>query len=141
MSAPEVTGRLVAAIRADEADFYVVNYANCDMVGHTGILEAAIAAVEAVDAGVGAVVEAVRAKGGAVLVTADHGNAEQMSDPIDGGAFTAHTLSPVPLVVFADGVSGVLDGGILSDVAPSVLDLLGLPVPAEWTARSLLVRS
>jgi 2,3-bisphosphoglycerate-independent phosphoglycerate mutase len=141
MSAPEVTRRLVAAIGADEADFYVVNYANCDMVGHTGILEAAVAAVEAVDAGVGAVVEAVRAKGGAVLVTADHGNAEQMSDPIDGGAFTAHTLDPVPFAVASDGVSGVRDGGILSDVAPSVLDLLGLPVPAEWTARSLLVRS
>jgi len=139
MSAPEVTERLVRAIGADRADLYIVNYANCDMVGHTGILPAAIAAVEAVDAGVGAVVDAVLAKGGAVLITADHGNAEQMSDPLDGGAFTAHTLSPVPFVCIAEGVIGVREGGILSDVAASVCELLGVTAPTEWTAQSLLV--
>lgn len=140
MSAPAVTDALVAAIRSKRADLYVVNYANCDMVGHTGVLEAAIAAVEAVDAGVGAVVEAIRAQGGAVLVTADHGNAEQMLDPVSGEPFTAHTLNPVPLVCVCDEVHAVEPGGILSDIAPSVCDLLGLEAPAEWTARSLLVR-
>lgn len=139
MSAPGVTAALVGAIEEERADLYIVNYANCDMVGHTGIVPAAIAAVEAVDAGVGAVVSAIRAKGGAVLVTADHGNAEQMRDPSDGGAFTAHTLSPVPFICIADCVPAVREGGILSDVAPSVCELLGVAAPAEWTARSLLV--
>ncbi|MHB1017373.1 MAG: 2,3-bisphosphoglycerate-independent phosphoglycerate mutase [Coriobacteriia bacterium] len=139
MSAPGVTTALVRAIEEDRADLYIVNYANCDMVGHTGILPAAIAAVEAVDAGVGAVVDAIRARGGAVLITADHGNAEQMRDPADGGAFTAHTLSPVPLICIADGVRTVREGGILSDVAPSVCALLGVTAPAEWTAQSLLI--
>ena len=140
MSAPEVTARLVEAIDADRADFYAVNYANCDMVGHTGILEAAIAAVEAVDAGVGAVAAAIARRGGSLLVTADHGNAEQMVDPADHGAFTAHTLNQVPLICAADGVTGVRDGGILADVAPSVCDLLGILPPAAWTGRTLLVR-
>jgi 2,3-bisphosphoglycerate-independent phosphoglycerate mutase len=137
MSAPEVTRRLVEAIESDEADLYIVNFANCDMVGHTGVLEAAIAAVEAVDAGVGAVVDAIRARGGSALITADHGNAEQMNDP-NGGAFTAHTLSPVPCICAADGVSHLRDDGILADVAPSICRLLGIDAPAEWTARSLL---
>lgn len=140
MSAPEVTAALVTAIEADRADLYIVNYANCDMVGHTGVFDAAVRAVEAVDAGVGAVVSAIRARGGSALITADHGNAEQMRDPSDGGAFTAHTLSPVPLVCVADSVSGLRENGILADVAPSVLELLGLAAPAEWTARSLLLK-
>jgi 2,3-bisphosphoglycerate-independent phosphoglycerate mutase len=140
MSAPEVTRQLVAAIERGSADFYVVNYANCDMVGHTGVLAAAIAAVEAVDTGVGAVVAAVRALGGSVLITADHGNAEQMRDPEDGGAFTAHTLSPVPLICVSDEIVSVRDGGILADIAPSVCDLLGLAVPDGWTGTSLLGR-
>jgi 2,3-bisphosphoglycerate-independent phosphoglycerate mutase len=138
MSAPEVTSRLVEAIRADRADLYVVNYANCDMVGHTGVLEAAVAAVEAVDAGVGAVVDAIRERGGSAIITADHGNAEQMRDPADDSAFTAHTLNPVPFICVAERVSGVRDGGVLADVAPSVCDLLGVAVPEAWTARSLL---
>jgi len=108
------------------------------MVGHTGIMEAAVAAVEAVDTAVGAVVAAVRAKRGAVLITADHGNAEQMSDPSTGGAFTAHTLDPVPFICVSDEVTGVAYGGILADVAPSVCALLGLPAPSEWTGASLL---
>jgi 2,3-bisphosphoglycerate-independent phosphoglycerate mutase len=141
MSAPEVTRRLVEAIGAEAADFYVVNYANCDMVGHTGILDAAVAAVEAVDAGVGAVVAAIRLRGGSVLITADHGNAEQMADPSDGGAFTAHTLNPVPFICVSDSVSGVADGGILADIAPSLCQLLGLTAPVEWTGSSLLERA
>jgi len=138
MSAPEVTGRLCEAIREDRADLYVVNYANCDMVGHTGILEAAIAAVEAVDASVGAVVAAVCERGGAALITADHGNAEQMSDPADGGMFTAHTLNKVPLICVGAGIRALRDDGILADVSPTVCDLLGVDAPAEWTGRSLL---
>jgi 2,3-bisphosphoglycerate-independent phosphoglycerate mutase len=140
MSAPGVTAALVSAIEAGRADLYIVNYANCDMVGHTGVFDAAVSAVEAVDAGVGAVVEAIRARGGSVIITADHGNAEQMRDPSDGGAFTAHTLSPVPFVCVADAATGVREGGILSDVAPSVLELLGVPAPLEWTAQSLILR-
>ena len=139
MSAPEVTRRLVEAIEADSADLYIVNFANCDMVGHTGVLEAAIAAVEAVDAGVGAVVSAIRARGGSALITADHGNAEQMVDPADGGTFTAHTLSPVPVVCVVDGVRTLRPDGILADVAPTVCELLGIDPPAEWTGRSLIV--
>lgn len=140
MSAPEVTTALVCAIEEDRADLYIVNYANCDMVGHTGILQAAVSAVEAVDTGVGAVVAAIRARGGSVLITADHGNAEQMLDPADDGAFTAHTLNPVPLICVADGVGALHEGGNLSDVAPSVCELMGLPVPSAWTARSLLTK-
>ncbi|MDI6843887.1 MAG: 2,3-bisphosphoglycerate-independent phosphoglycerate mutase [Anaerosomatales bacterium] len=139
MSAPEVTRRLVEAIESDAAGFYVVNYANCDMVGHTGVLEAAVRAVEAVDDGVGQVVAAVRAKGGSAIVTADHGNAERMLDD-DGGPFTAHTNDPVPLILVADGVRSARSGGILADVAPTVVDIMGLDAPAEWTGRSLVVR-
>ncbi|MDO8847698.1 MAG: 2,3-bisphosphoglycerate-independent phosphoglycerate mutase [Coriobacteriia bacterium] len=138
MSAPEVTRRLVDAISEGRADFYVVNYANCDMVGHTGVLDAAVAAVEAVDAGVGAVVAAVRDMGGSVIITADHGNAEKMFDPRTDGAFTAHTLSPVPFICISPDVPEVADGGILADVAPSVCALLGIAVPTEWTGTSLL---
>ena len=138
MSAPEVTRRLVEAIREDRADFYIVNYANCDMVGHTGVLDAAIVAVETVDAAVGAVVSAVRERAGSAIVTADHGNAEQMVDPSGGGVFTAHTLDPVPFIVVADAVTGVAAGGILADVAPSLAALLGIDPPAEWTGSSLL---
>ncbi|TLM80191.1 MAG: 2,3-bisphosphoglycerate-independent phosphoglycerate mutase [Actinobacteria bacterium] len=140
MSAPEVTRRLVEAIGEDRADFYVVNYANCDMVGHTGVLEAAVRAVEAVDAGVGAVLAAIAAKGGSALVIADHGNAEQMAELDGSGPFTAHTTGDVPFIAaLADGVTGVREGGMLADVAPTVLGLLGLEQPAEWTGADLLV--
>ncbi len=139
MSAPEVTEKLVAAIEAGDADVYICNFANCDMVGHTGVFDAAVKAVEAVDAGVGAAVAAVRRKGGTALLTADHGNAESMVDGDGATPFTAHTLDPVPLVVVADGVRGLAPGGKLADVAPTLLDLIGVPVPAEWTGRSLLL--
>jgi 2,3-bisphosphoglycerate-independent phosphoglycerate mutase len=140
MSAPEVTDRLVEAIGDGRADFYVVNYANCDMVGHTGVFEAARAAVEAVDQAVGRVLRAVAEAGGAAIVTADHGNAEQMIDPDGETAFTAHTTDDVPLAVVAPGVFGVRAGGKLADIAPTVLDLLGLTLPDEWTGSSLLER-
>jgi 2,3-bisphosphoglycerate-independent phosphoglycerate mutase len=139
MSEPGVTQRLVEAIASDRADIYIVNFANCDMVGHTGVLEAAVRAVEAVDDGIGRVVEAIRAKGGVAIVTADHGNAEKMVDA-HGGPFTAHTTDPVPLLCVAGGVTGVEGGGILADVAPSLLDAIGLPQPEIWTGRSLLRR-
>ncbi len=139
MSEPEVTRLLTEAIERHRADFYVVNYANCDMVGHTGVLDAAIRAVEAVDAGVGTVAAAIAAQGGAVIVTADHGNAERMV-AADGGPFTAHTTNPVPFICCGGDVTGVRCGGILADVAPSVLDLLGIPAPGEWTGTSLLER-
>jgi 2,3-bisphosphoglycerate-independent phosphoglycerate mutase len=140
MSEPGVTQRLVKEIADASADVYIVNYANCDMVGHTGVLAAAIAAVEAVDQGVGRVVGAIRERGGTALVTADHGNAEKMLDPDGVTPFTAHTEDDVPLICVADGVRGVRAGGMLADVAPTVLDLIGLPAPAEWTGSSLVER-
>lgn len=139
MSAPEVTRQLVSAIEAGAADVYIVNYANCDMVGHTGEFSAAVLAVEAVDAGVGAAVGAIRARGGVALITADHGNAEAMVDPDGITPFTAHTLDPVPLIVVAEGVAGVSGEGKLADVAPTLLDLIGIEVPPQWTGRTLLL--
>jgi 2,3-bisphosphoglycerate-independent phosphoglycerate mutase len=141
MSAAEVTEALVAAIRSGEQDLIVVNYANPDMVGHTGDLAAAIRAVEAVDAGLGAALAAVEDVGGAMIVTADHGNAEQMVDPETGGPHTAHTLNPVP-VILVGGPPGarLRAGGRLADLAPSLLDLMGLPQPPEMTGRSLIER-
>ena len=142
MSAPEVTDRLVAAIR-DDYDLIVVNYANPDMVGHTGSLEAAIKACEAVDQALGRALEALREKGGAMLVTADHGNCETMIDPVTGGPHTAHTTNRVPLVLVQEGPEAldcVLADGRLGDVAPTVLHLMGLDQPAEMTGRSLLRR-
>lgn len=139
MSAPAVTDQLVAAIERGDADVYIVNFANCDMVGHTGEFSAAVEAVRAVDTGVGAVVSAIQARGGVALITADHGNAEAMVDPDGSTPFTAHTLDPVPLVVVADGVSALADGGRLADVAPTLLELIGIEVPSEWTGRSLLL--
>ena len=140
MSEPDVAATLAAAIDAGEADVYIVNFANCDMVGHTGHIPAAVAAVEAVDAGVGQVLAALERKGGVALVTADHGNADKMLGE-DGSPFTAHTTAPVPLVLadFA-GTGRTLDGreGALCDIAPTLLGLMGLPKPAEMTGRSLL---
>ena len=142
MSAPEVTERLVQAIRGDY-DLIVVNYANPDMVGHTGSLEAAIKACEAVDRGLGRALEALREKGGAMLVTADHGNCETMIDPETGGPHTAHTTNRVPLILVQEGPEALdcaLADGRLGDVAPTILHLMDLPQPAEMTGRSLLRR-
>lgn len=139
MSAPEVTDALVAAIESDRADIYLVNYANCDMVGHTGVFDAAVAAVEAVDEAVGRVLSAVRQRGGSVIVTADHGNAEKMVDADGLTPFTAHTNDNVPLCVVADGVRALATDGMLADVAPTLLALVDVVAPGEWTGRSLLI--
>jgi 2,3-bisphosphoglycerate-independent phosphoglycerate mutase len=138
MSAPEVTARAVAAIRSGRFDLIVLNFANPDMVGHTGKLDAAIRAVEAVDAGLGRIAEAVRAMGGALLVTADHGNAELMRDPATGGPHTAHTTNPVPVLLMGGPAGARLRDGRLADVAPTLLALMGLAQPAAMTGRSLL---
>jgi 2,3-bisphosphoglycerate-independent phosphoglycerate mutase len=143
MSAVELTDKLVAAIGSGAFDFVVVNYANCDMVGHTGDLGAAIKAVETVDACLGRVAAAVEAKGGAMLITADHGNCECMRDPVSGQPFTAHTLNPVPVYLVGAVKPGrnaplVLSDGQLADVAPTLLELMGLSKPREMTGTSLL---
>lgn len=139
MSAPEVTERAVEAIRSGRFDLIVLNFANADMVGHTGSLAAATRAVEAVDAGLGAIAGAVRAAGGALVVTADHGNAEMMRDPATGGPHTAHTLNPVPVLLMGGPPGARLRDGRLADVAPTLLALLGLPKPASMTGQSLLI--
>ena len=138
MSAAEVTDKLVAAI-AEGYDLIVVNYANPDMVGHSGNLAAAIKACEAVDAGLGRVLQALEKAGGAMIVTADHGNCEVMIDPETGGPHTAHTLNPVPVILVGGPEGGVLTSGRLADLAPTVLKLMGLPQPAEMTGKSLLI--
>jgi 2,3-bisphosphoglycerate-independent phosphoglycerate mutase len=136
MSAPEATDAFVEHWHEDAPAFAIINFANADMVGHTGVIEAAVKAVETVDACLGRVVEAVHASGGACLVTADHGNADEMLED-DGSADTAHSLNPVPFIVTAG--ADALDGeGILADVAPTALALLGIEQPAEMTGRSLL---
>jgi 2,3-bisphosphoglycerate-independent phosphoglycerate mutase len=127
----------VAAIRTGKYDLIVLNYANPDMVGHTGSLPAAIKAVETVDGGLGRIAEAIRESGGALLVTADHGNCEMMRDPETGGPHTAHTTNPVPVFLVGGGVSSLKDGR-LADLAPTLLELMELPKPAEMTGTSLL---
>lgn len=139
MSAVAVTDGLVKAIRSGEYDLIIVNYANSDMVGHTGVLSAAIKAVETVDACVGRVVDALLAVNGQMFICADHGNSDQMIDYETGQPFTAHTTNPVPfiLVNYTDGV-GLREGGKLADIAPTLLEMMGLPKPAEMTGTSLL---
>jgi 2,3-bisphosphoglycerate-independent phosphoglycerate mutase len=139
MSALEVTDKVVAAVRSGRFDVIVLNYANADMVGHTGRLEAAIKAVETIDACLGRVAEVVENAGGTLIVTADHGNAEMMRDPQTGGPHTAHTLNPVPFVVVnPPGAAAHLENGSLTDVAPTMLDILGLEQPAAMTGHSLI---
>jgi 2,3-bisphosphoglycerate-independent phosphoglycerate mutase len=134
MSSVEVTDKFVAAI--DEGyDLIVVNYANPDMVGHTGDLSAAIAACEAVDEGLGRVLPVLQAVGGTMIVTADHGNCEKMIDPDTGAPHTAHTTNLVPVALV--GAQGDLRDGRLADLAPTLLELMGLPKPAEMTGQSL----
>ena len=139
MSCPELTAKLVDAIGSGRFDAVICNIANPDMVGHTGDLQAAILAAQAVDIAIGAVDAAVREVGGALLVTADHGNLEMMRDPQTGQPHTSHTVGPVPFVYVGDRAGVQLRaGGALRDVAPTILDLMGLPQPAEMTGRSLL---
>jgi len=138
MSAFQVADALVMAIETGVADVYIVNFANCDMVGHTGVMDAAVAAVATVDTCVGRVVSAVESRGGSVLITADHGNAERMTAD-DGSPFTAHTLADVPLWLVTESTFDLQDGGILADVAPTLLDLIGIAAPYEWTGHSLLL--
>ena len=138
MSAAEVSDHFVKAIEAGY-DLIVVNYANPDMVGHTGSLPAAIKACEAVDAGLTRAVAALQKAGGAMIVCADHGNCDVMVDPVTGGAHTAHTLSPVPVILLGGPAGATLrDGGRLADLAPTLLALMGVPQPTEMTGKSLL---
>ncbi len=137
MSADEVSDQLVKAIGAG-FDLIVVNYANPDMVGHTGSLPAAILACEAVDRGLGRALKALQAAGGAMIVTADHGNCDVMVDPVTGGPHTAHTLSPVPVILVGGPPGATLRDGRLADLAPTLLALMGLPLPPEMTGQSLI---
>ncbi len=136
MSAYEVTDKCVEAIKSGKYDVIILNFANCDMVGHTGIFEAAVAAVEAVDKGVKAVTDAIDEMGGISLITADHGNADRMYD-VDGSPFTAHTTNPVPFVVVGKECQ-LREGGCLADIAPTMLEILDLPQPEEMTGKSLI---
>jgi len=138
MSCPELTAKLVEDIRARRHDLIVCNIANPDMVGHTGSLPAAIAAAEAVDVALGALRAALSEVGGEMLVTADHGNLEMMRDPATGQAHTAHTVGPVPIVYFGKRAASLRNGGALRDIAPTLLDLLGVAVPVEMTGHTLL---
>jgi 2,3-bisphosphoglycerate-independent phosphoglycerate mutase len=133
---------VVRAIEGDKFDFILVNFANPDMVGHTGVMDAAITAVETVDLALGKLVDAARAKGGAVFITADHGNCELMKDPATGQPHTAHTTNPVPFLYVndADRAATIKPGGRICDVAPTMLELLGLPKPAVMSGHSLLSR-
>jgi 2,3-bisphosphoglycerate-independent phosphoglycerate mutase len=137
MSAAEVADHLVAAIDHGH-DLIVVNFANPDMVGHTGILPAAIAACEAVDRGLGRALAALERAGGAMIVTADHGNCELMVDPVTGGPHTAHTTNPVPVILVGGPPGARLRNGRLADLAPTLLALMGLPQPPEMTGESLI---
>jgi 2,3-bisphosphoglycerate-independent phosphoglycerate mutase len=136
MSARAAADTFVSHWSSGDYRFGIINFANPDMVGHTGVIPAAVAAVEEVDGCLGDVVEAVTAKGGACIVTADHGNCDHMLEP-DGSPNTAHSLNPVPLIVTAEGIK-LRDHGILADVAPTALELLGIPQPAPMTGRSLI---
>ena len=140
---PEMSAYLVAdeckkRIESGKYDMIILNFANCDMVGHTGIFDAAVKAVEAVDKAAGEVIDAVVAAGGAVLLTADHGNADKMYEP-DGEPFTAHTTNPVPLLAINCGDVKLREGGVLADLAPTLLQLMELPQPEEMTGKSLFV--
>ncbi|MBI4835038.1 MAG: 2,3-bisphosphoglycerate-independent phosphoglycerate mutase [Planctomycetes bacterium] len=142
MSAPEVTRKVLEAISSRKYNAIVLNFANCDMVGHTGILEAAIKAAQTVDECVGKIVDAVKKVGGITLITADHGNAEEMIDiEHGGGAHTYHTTNPVPFTLVSDGHKGrrLRSGGKLCDVAPTILELLNIPKPKEMDGQSLLI--
>ncbi len=138
MSAYEVKDKMLSAIASNKYDVMIVNFANCDMVGHTGVFPAVVKAVETVDECTGAVIDAVLAKGGVCIVTADHGNAEQML-LADGSPMTAHTINEVPLILIGATDRKLRDGGILADIAPTILELMELQQPKEMTGKSLLI--
>ena len=137
MSAYEVTDKLIPAIESGKYDMIVLNFANCDMVGHTGVFEAAVKAVEAVDTCVGKVIDAVLAQGGAAIITADHGNADKMIDE-DGEPFTAHTTNPVPFCVIGYDCK-LREGGVLADIAPTMLKIMNLDQPEEMSGKSIII--
>ncbi|HEU5163672.1 MAG TPA: 2,3-bisphosphoglycerate-independent phosphoglycerate mutase, partial [Thermoanaerobaculia bacterium] len=140
MSVPELSARVAEAVRSRKYDFMVLNIANPDMVGHTGVMPAAVAAVEATDTALGTIMGAVEDVGGVMVMTADHGNCETMFDPSTGQPHTAHTTAPVPVVLFdpAKRWSSLRPGGALENVAPTILEIMGLPKPAEMTGTSLI---
>lgn len=141
MSAPEVCNKLCDAIRSDKYDVIIINFANPDMVGHTGVLSAAVKAIETVDECVGRAVDAIKEVGGVMFICADHGNAEQLIDAETGEPFTAHTTNQVPfLLVNYDENCGLRDGGCLADIIPTLIEIMGMEQPAEMTGKSLLVR-
>jgi len=141
MSAIEVCDKLVEAIKSDKYDVIIVNFANADMVGHTGIEKAAIKAVETVDACVGRAVTAIKEVDGTMFICADHGNAEQLVDYVTGGSFTAHTTNPVPFIlVNYDDTYKLREGGCLADIAPTLIEIMGLVQPKEMTGKSLLLK-
>ena len=139
MSAPEVTARALEELDSGEFDVMILNFANCDMVGHTGVIPAAVKAVHTVDECVKKITDKILSMGGSALVTADHGNADKMLDT-DGSPFTAHTTNPVPVILVSDKYKGAAlrKDGILADLAPTLLEVMGLPIPAEMTGKSLI---
>ncbi len=137
MSAPEVTEEVLKRIESDKYDVIILNYANCDMVGHTGVFECAVEAVETVDNCMGRVIDAVVSRGGIVCVTADHGNADQMVDPSNNDVFTAHTTNPVPFIVAGCDCT-LREGGRLADIAPTLLHIMGVEKPSEMSGESLI---
>ncbi|MBS6955940.1 MAG: 2,3-bisphosphoglycerate-independent phosphoglycerate mutase [Enterocloster asparagiformis] len=141
MSAPQVCDKLVEAIKSDKYDVVIINFANPDMVGHTGVEDAAIKAIETVDACVGRAVEAIKEVDGVMFICADHGNAEQLVDYVTGDPFTAHTTNPVPFIlVNADPGVKLREGGALCDIVPTLIELMGMEQPKEMTGKSLLVK-
>ena len=141
MSAYEVCDKLVEAIKSGKYDVIIINFANPDMVGHTGVEAAAIAAVEAVDECVGKAVAALKEADGQMFLCADHGNAEQLVDYETKAPFTAHTINPVPFILInADPAFTLREGGCLADIAPTLIELMGMTKPAEMTGKSLLIR-
>ena len=141
MSAPEVSEKLDAAITSNDYDVIIINFANPDMVGHTGVIEAAVAAVERIDQCVGAAVEAVKKMDGVLFICADHGNAEQMINYETKAPHTAHTTNPVPFILYNyDEAYTLKEGGRLCDIAPTLLEIMGLEKPAEMTGESLLTK-
>ena len=141
MSAYEVADGLVEAIRSQEYDVIVVNFANPDMVGHTGILDAAVKAVEAVDTCVGKAVDALLEVDGQMFLCADHGNAEQLVDYDSGAPFTAHTINPVPFILINyDPAYTLREGGCLADIAPTLIEMMDMTQPEEMTGKSLLIK-